>query len=148
MSGLDVIIVDDDPTVCETISEMVKRFYVWGDVLTFIEVDEAIEYCLNRETGIAIFIVDVFLGEKSGFDFLDAIGEKFISAHDDTIIITGKASDDVVDMCLAANVNHLLEKPIRLYALQLAVRAIAAKYLKFAKKLLQDPVFAKSVAGF
>jgi len=148
MSGLDVIIVDDDPTVCETISEMVKRFYVWGDVLTFIEVDEAIEYCLDRETGIAIFIVDVFLGEKSGFDFLDAIGEKFISAHDDTIIITGKASDDVVDICLAADVNYLLEKPIRLYALQLAVRAITTKYLKFAKKLLKDPVFAKSVAGF
>lgn len=148
MSGLDVIIVDDDPSVCETISAMVKKFYIWGDVLTFTEVDEAIDYCLNRETGIAIFILDVFLGEKSGFDFLDAIGEKFISAQEDTIVITGKASDDVVDICLAEDVNYLLEKPIRLYALQLAVKAIAMKYLKFAKKLLQEPGFAESVAEF
>jgi len=147
-NGLDVIIVDDDPGVCKLISEIVMRFYVWGDVISIIDVDEAIEYCLNRQIGIAIFIIDVFLGGKSGFYFLDAIEEKFASAHDDTIIITGKASDDIVNMCLASDVFYLLEKPIRPYALQLAVRAITTKYLKFAKKLLQDPVFARSVSGF
>ncbi len=147
-NGLDVIIVDDDPGVCKLISEIVMRFYVWGDVISIIDVDEAIEYCLNREIGIAIFIIDVFLGGKSGFYFLDTIEEKFASAHDDTIIITGKASDDIVNMCLASDVFYLLEKPIRPYALQLAVRAITTKYLKFAKKLLQDPVFARSVSGF
>ncbi len=147
-NGLDVIIVDDDPGVCKLISEIVMRFYVWGDVISIIDVDEAIEYCLNREIGIAIFIIDVFLGGKSGFYFLDTIEEKFASAHDDTIIITGKASDDIVNMCLSSDVFYLLEKPIRPYALQLAVRAITTKYLKFAKKLLQDPVFARSVSGF
>ena len=147
-NGLDVIIVDDDPGVCKLISEIVMRFYVWGDVISIVDVDEAIGYCLNREIGIAIFIIDVFLGGKSGFYFLDTIEEKFASAHDDTIIITGKASDDIVNMCLASDVFYLLEKPIRPYALQLAVRAITTKYLKFAKKLLQDPVFARSVSGF
>jgi CheY-like chemotaxis protein len=147
-SGLDVIIVDDDPNVCEVITEIVLRFYVWGDTLPFVDVDEAIAYCLNRKVGIAIFIVDVFLGGKSGFYFLDAIGEKFTSAHDDSIIITGKASDDVVNMCIASDVNYLLEKPIRPYALQLAVRAITGKYLKFAKRLLQDPNFAESISVF
>ena len=146
--GLDVIIVDDDPSVCKVITEIVMRFYVWGDIVPFVDVDEALEYCLNREVGIAIFIVDVFLGGKSGFYFLDAVGEKFTSAYDDSIIITGKASDDVVNMCLASDVNYLLEKPIRPYALQLAVRAITAKYLKFAKKLLQDPNFAESISVF
>jgi response regulator of citrate/malate metabolism len=147
-AGLDVIIVDDDPSVCKVITEIVMNFYVWGDILPFVNVDEAIAYCLNREVGIAIFIVDVFLGEKSGFYFLDAIEEKFISAHEDSIIITGKASDDVVNMCVASDVNYLLEKPIKPYALQLAVRAITTKYLKFAKKLLQDPNFAKSTSVF
>ena len=33
------------------------------------------------------------------------------------------------------------------YALQLAIRAINAKYLDFAKKLLQDNAFAQSVAS-
>ena len=113
-----------------------------------MDVDEAIEHCLNRETGIAIFIVDVFLGGKSGFHFLDDIAEKFASAYDDAIIISGSASDDIVNMCVSSGINYLLEKPIRSYALQLAVRAIMNKYLKFARKLLQDPLFAQRVAKF
>ena len=146
--GLDVIIVDDDPGVCELVFKIVKSFYIWGDVISFMDVDEAIEHCLNRETGIAIFIVDVFLGGKSGFHFLDDIAEKFASACDDAIIITGSASDDVVNMCVSSDINYLLEKPIRPYALQLAVRAIMNKYLKFARKLLQDPLFAQRVSRF
>ena len=146
--GLDVIIIDDDPVVCEVLSEIVKRFYTWGNVISYSNVDKAIEYCLGRETGVAIFIVDIFLGGKSGFFFLDLIREKFPTAHEDTIIITGNANDDVVNMCVASDVNHLLEKPVRPYALQLAVRSITSKYLKFAKKLLQDPDFAQNVASF
>lgn len=145
--GLDVIIVDDDLSVCELISTTIRRFYTWGEVISFNKPDEATKYCLGRDIGVAIFVVDVFLGGVSGFYFLDSIEDKFPTAHSDAIIITGNASDDIVDMCVASDVNHLLEKPIKPYALQLAVRAIAEKYLKFAKKLFQDPDFAKSVAN-
>ena len=143
--GLDVIIVDDDQGICDVIRELVESFYSWGKVVSFSNADRAIEYCLNRDVGVAIFIVDVFLGGLSGFYFLDAIEEKFPTAHEDAIIISGNASDDVVNMCLASKVNYLLEKPIKPYALQLAVRAITDKYLDFAKKLLQDQVYADSV---
>jgi CheY-like chemotaxis protein len=91
-------------------------------------------------------VVDVFLGGLSGFYFLDAVENRFPTAHEDAIIISGNASDDVVNMCLASNVNYLLEKPVKPYALQLAVRAITAKYLDFAKKLMQDAGFAENVA--
>ena len=37
--GLDVIIVDDDPAICEVASEIIKHFYVWGDVLAFTHAD-------------------------------------------------------------------------------------------------------------
>lgn len=146
--GLDVIVVDDDPDVCELISTTVKRFYTWGRVISFTDSEKATTYCLERDIGVAIFVVDVFLGGASGFYFLDAIEEKFPTAHSDAIIVTGNASDDIVNMCVASDVNHLLEKPIKPYALQLAVRAIAEKYLKFAKLLFKDPDFAKSIAKF
>jgi hypothetical protein len=42
-------------------------------------------------------------------------------------------------------VYHLLEKPVRPYALQLAVRAIVMKYVKFAKKLLSDTELAEII---
>ncbi len=144
--GLDVIVVDDDPGICEVISELIESFYSWGKVHSFSDPGEAISYCLNRKIGVAIFIVDVFLCGLSGFYLLDAIEAKYPTAHEDAILISGNASDDVVNMCLASNVNYLLEKPIKPYALQLAVRAITAKYLDFAKKLLQDSAFAENVA--
>jgi CheY-like chemotaxis protein len=144
--GLDVIVVDDDPGICEVISELIESFYSWGKVHFFSDPDEAISYCLNREIGVAIFVVDVFLRGLSGFYFLDALEPKYPTAHEDTIMISGNANDDVVNMCLASNVYYLLEKPIKPYALQLSVRAITAKYLDFAKKLLQDSQFAENVA--
>jgi CheY-like chemotaxis protein len=144
--GLDVIVIDDDPGICEIIAELIECFYTWGKVYCFSNPDEAITFCLDRDIGVAIFVVDVFLGGLSGFYFLDAIEQKYPTAHEDTIIISGNASDDVVNMCLASNVNYLLEKPLKPYALQLAVRAITAKYLDFAKKLLKDQRFAENVA--
>lgn len=143
--GLDVIIVDDDEAVCESISEIIGRFYSWGNVYVFSDDAEATLYCLNRDSGIAIFIVDVFLKDKSGFLFIDSVSRKFTGIYEDTIMITGNSNDDVVDMCVAAGINHLLEKPIRPYALQLAVRSIATKYLKFADQLLNDKAFSSDV---
>jgi CheY-like chemotaxis protein len=144
--GLDVIVLDDDPGIGEILSELIESFYTWGEVHCFTELNKAISFCLKRDIGVAIFVVDVFLGGLSGFSFLDAIDEKYPTAHEDAIIISGNANDDVVNMCLASNVNYLLEKPLKPYALQLAVRAITAKYLDFAKKLIQNPNFAENIA--
>jgi CheY-like chemotaxis protein len=146
--GLDVIVVDDEPEICELVAATIKRFYTWGNVFSFTDSEKATTYCLGRDIGVAIFVVDVFLGGISGFSFLDAIDKKFPTAHADAIVITGNASDDIVNMCVASDVNHLLEKPVKPYALQLAVRAIAEKYLKFAKRIFEDPEFAKSIANF
>jgi len=146
--GLDVILVDDDPNVCQLLVDIVKRFYVWGETISFTSADEALEACMARESSLGIFIVDIFLGGQSGFTFLDNLSEKYSTIHEDTIIITGNASDDIVNMCIASDVYHLLEKPVRPYALQLAVRSIISKYLKFAKKLFQDPSYARLVSRF
>ena len=144
--GLDVIVLDDDQGICEIISELIEDFYSWGKVYPFSDTEKAISFCLQRDIGVAIFVVDVFLGGLSGFYFLDAIEHRYPTAYEDAIMISGNASDDVVNMCLASNVNYLLEKPLKPYALQLAVRAITAKYLEFAKMLLQNPSFAEDVA--
>lgn len=144
--GLDVIVLDDDAGISRVLKELIESFYTWGEVICFSNADTAIEHCMQRESGVAIFVVDVFLKGMSGFFFLDSIESKFPSVHEDAIMISGKASEDVVDMCLASNVTYLLEKPVKPYALQLAVRAIMSKYLAFAKRLLRDPALASSIA--
>ena len=143
--GLDIVIVDDEQHVCEVLSETIRKFYTWGEIITFNDYKSALEYCLSRDKGLMIFVLDVFVEDSNGFAFLDAIAERYPNAHLDSIMISGMASDDVVDMCIAAGVNHLLEKPVRNYALQLAVRSIVMKYVKFAKKLLADTEFASIV---
>ena len=143
--GLDVIIVDDDPTICRLLEQIIRKFYDWGEILTFHNVDEAVAFCRSRDFVAAVFVLDVFLGEDTCFTFLEVIEDRFPMVYQDTVVITGNANDDVVNACVAAGINHLLEKPVRPYALQLAVRAILSKYLKFAKKLMEDPSFAEFV---
>lgn len=146
--GLDLIIIDDDSGVCTIISDIVKSFYTWGNVICFVDVDEALSYCQGCDIGVGIFMIDVFLGGQSGFDFIKKIENKFPSIYEDTIIITGNADEEMVNKCISSNVNYLLEKPIMPYALQLAIRSIAMKYMNFAKRLLRDPVFAADVSKF
>ncbi|MEA2101911.1 MAG: response regulator [Thermodesulfobacteriota bacterium] len=146
IDGLDLIIIDDEKEVCDVIKETIGTFYTWGDILIFTSIDEAFEYCMDCDTGIKIFILDVFVDQRNGFSFLDDIAEKYPSAKMDTIMISGNADADVVNMCVASGVNYLLEKPVKPYALQLAVRSILAKYLDFAKRLLNDPSLAESIS--
>jgi response regulator of citrate/malate metabolism len=145
---LDVIIVDDDPSVCLLITKIVQRFYSWGQVQSFTDAEAAISFCRKRKSSVAIFILDVFMGEETGFGFLEAIVDKYPLAYQDCIIVTGQADEDVVNMCLASDITYLIEKPIRAYTLQLAVRAIVTKYIKFAKRILRDPVLAENIKIF
>jgi len=146
--SLDVIIVDDDPAVCQTVSGLVTAFYTWGNVLGFTDFHEAASHCLHRPTGVAVFLLDAYLGEKTAFSLLEKITQNFPMAYEDTIIMTGYPSDDLVNTCLAMDIPYLLEKPVRPYALQLAVRAIVNKYIKFAKRLLDDPDFVGYLPRF
>lgn len=146
--GLDVIIVDDEPLICDLLTSAVKSFYTWGNVLSFTDAGEAVAFCRKKEPGVIIFILDVFIGRETAFSFLNAIADKFPVACEDTIIVTGHASDDVVNMCVASKVAYLIEKPIRTYSLRFAVMSIVSKYIRFAKKLLEDPELAQKVTGF
>lgn len=137
--GLNVIILDDDPHVCETVAEIINRFYVWGDVIPFTDASEAVQYCRGQETGMAIFVVDVFLEHETAFTFLDSISDKFLTAYEDAIVMTGNASDDVVNICVASDITYLLEKPVKPYTLQLAVTALVSKYIGFAQRFTAHP---------
>jgi DNA-binding NtrC family response regulator len=145
--SLDIIIVDDDPDVCDIVTRIIKRFYTWGQVRSFTDAEAAIAFCRSQRSTVSIFVLDVFMGDETGFGFLEAIADQYPLAYQDSIIITGKADEDVVNMCLASDITYLIEKPIRAYTLQLAVRAIVAKYIKFAKKILKDPGLAEYVGS-
>ena len=100
--GLDILIIDDEKEVCDVLSSHIRKFYTWGDITTCTDVERAVSYCRSRPGSIMIFVLDVFVGDSNGFLFLDAIADKYPNACHDTIMITGNANDDVVDMCVAS----------------------------------------------
>ena len=57
--GLDVIIVDDEDSVCKLISTVIKKFYTWGNIHEFTDVDDAITYCLTSDMGIALSLIHI-----------------------------------------------------------------------------------------
>jgi len=140
--GLDIIILDNETIICESISNILRSFYTWGNIHSFTEINEAISYVFVRDVCLGIYIIDVFLEESNGFQFLDAIKTKNPMIYSDTVMITAYASDDVVDMCLASGINYLLEKPINPYELQFTIRSLIEKYVKLAMELnkIPDPI--------
>ncbi|MGD8562216.1 MAG: response regulator [Desulfarculaceae bacterium] len=135
LEGLDVVILDDDEQVCQMLKAMVESFYTEGEIHAFTDFLQARTFCFDRDRSLAIFVLDVFLGEHSGFDFLEAVSLHYPMAAQDTVIITGSASEEVVEKCMDSGVNYLLEKPVKRYAFQFALRAIASKYLAMAQIL-------------
>lgn len=133
--NLDVIVLEDDPLMCSLITETLKGFYTWGDIHSFTKVNAALAFCREKKLGVAIFILDVYLDTKTAFDFLYQISDQCAWASEDTVMITGNASDDIVNMCIASNITYLIEKPIKAHALKLAVRAMVEKYLRYDKRL-------------
>lgn len=144
-SGLDVIILDDERQIADHLKDLTETFYSWGEVHAFFDVLEARTFCFNRESSLAIFVLDMFLEGQTAFDFIEAVTIHYPMAAEDSVLITGHASNDIVNMCMAAGVHHLLEKPIKPFAYQFAIRAIANKYLRFAKRLMHDPGLAGDV---
>src|SRR5512140_1904291 len=88
-NNLDVIVLDDDLQNCAVTTELLEDFYVWGKVHPFTDYRKALSFCKRRKDSIGIFVLDVYLGKESAFDFLDAISDRYVGAAEDTIIITG-----------------------------------------------------------
>ncbi|MBW2066883.1 MAG: response regulator [Deltaproteobacteria bacterium] len=138
-NGLKIIVLEDDPGVCGILSDMIRGFYTWGQVVSFTNPADAISYCRGLKEDVALFVLDVFLKDLTCFEFLDGISDKFPMAYENSIIISGYASEDVVNMCTASDIRHFLEKPVSLYALQHAVLNTVSRYIRWASKFCKCP---------
>ena len=106
-NGLDTIVVDEDPQICDQVSDVVKSFYTWGEVHPFSDYDQALEFSLNRDVGLGIFVLSSLFVGRIGFDFLDSLEPKFPLIYEDSIVTADYASDDLVNMCLAVGIEHI-----------------------------------------
>jgi FixJ family two-component response regulator len=103
-----VTIVDDDPLVCENLTEVIRS---WGlSAEGFTQPESAMVHI--RENRCDVVLLDVFISEVSGLDLIPQISS---DSSDDLkiIIITGFADKDTAIRALKLGAFDLLEKPFR-----------------------------------
>ncbi len=103
-----VTILDDDPLICENLTEVIHG---WGlGAQGFTKPEAALAHI--RETRCDIILLDVFISEVSGLDLIPQIAD---DSSDDLkiIVITGFADKNTAIRALKLGAFDLLEKPFQ-----------------------------------
>ena len=126
--GLDVIIVDDDPGVCQVISEIIKSFYVWGDVFTFTDVDdasdgtEALEKLREKRYGLVIS--DWNMEPMTGYELLKEVRADEELNRTPFIMITAESNTENVIAAKKAGVSNYIVEPSNAGTLKAKIAAV------------------------
>ncbi len=122
------LIVDDDLTIAENTAEYFNMFdlptaYVTGydDAIAFLEENE-----------VSLILLDINLGEKSGFDLCKRIREDYDMP---IFFISARKSDDNVLMALNIGGDDYISKPFSANILLAKVKTVLARYEKAAEAL-------------
>ena len=117
----DCLIVDDEVMLSENTREYFNMF----DVKTAWVADEAACLEFFRENETDLILLDINLGDKSGFDLCKHL-RKTISVP--ILFISARTSDD--DMLLALNIggDDYIKKPYSLSVLLAKVKAVLKRY--------------------
>ena len=130
-----IAILDDDPLVCDTLTELIQS---WGlRAEGFTQPEAALAHI--RENKCDVVLLDVFICDVSGLDLIPQIVKE---ASDDLkiISITGLADKDTAIQALKLGAYDLLEKPFRngllYYSILRALKSLANE--RELKKLKYD----------
>ena len=117
------LIVDDDITIAETTAEYFEMFDIKTAYVTGY--DEAIEFLEENE--VSLILLDINLGEKSGF----ALCKKIREDYDMPIFfISARKSDDNILMALNIGGDDYISKPYSMNVLLAKVKTVLARYEK------------------
>jgi len=132
------LMIDDDVTIAETTAEYfnifdIKTAYVTG-------YDEAVAFL--RENTVSLLLLDINLGERSGFELCKQIREDYDMP---ILFISARTSDDDVLTALNIGGDDYIKKPYTLNILLAKVKAILSRYERAAEAAYAAS--AKAVSG-
>ncbi len=117
MKNCQVLIVDDDLTICESIQEFLGMFGC--DAFTAYSAEEAIGI-LRSET-IQVVITDIRLPGMDGLEFTDLVKREFDA---DVIVMTGYSGDYSYEGAISKGASDFVFKPVRFEELLLRTRRV------------------------
>ena len=116
-----VLMIDDDKMIATATSEYFNMFGVKTAYVT--SYDDAIEFLDQHDA--SLILLDINLGEKSGFDLCRKIRENYDLP---IFFISARTSDDDVLIALNIGGDDYIKKPYTLSVLLAKVKAAAARY--------------------
>lgn len=110
-----ILIVDDEPIVCELLEAMASSLGIKAKSITrSLKVMDEV-----RNTFYNLVLLDVFMPERSGFELIPDIQKA--SSDTKIIIITGHADKEITIKALRLGAFDFLEKPINMELLSYSV---------------------------
>lgn len=122
LSPRAVLIVDDEPSICLLLSEMLQS--TGHPVLTAGSADEALRYL--RARSVAVVIVDVQLGGTDGIAFLQQaldVDNRLLG-----IVMTGHGNIELAVRAMKSGAADFLTKPFQVELVRLAVSRLLELY--------------------
>ena len=116
-----VLMIDDDEMIAAATSEYFNMFGVRTAYVT--SYDDAVIFL--DENDVSLLLLDINLGEKSGFDLCRKIRENYDLP---IFFISARTSDDDVLIALNIGGDDYIKKPYTLSVLLAKVKAAAARY--------------------
>lgn len=123
------LIVDDEITIAENTAEYFNMFDIPTAYVTSYEEAEA----YFNENCVSLVLLDVNLGDKSGFTLCKKIRESYDIP---ILFISARNSDDDVLTALSIGGDDYICKPFSLNVLLAKVKAVLARYEKAAEAVM------------
>ena len=120
-----IFVLDDEPFMNNLITQTLYSMGV-TQVTQAKGVDEAVETLSNTGGAPDLFLVDLEMPEKTGFDFIRILraGETAAPAERPVIILTGRADSEGVLTAKKLGINNYLLKPVSKAGLEQRLRAV------------------------
>ena len=139
---MNILCVDDDPTILQFFIEMLKKLPLsHSEITAAMYGEQAIDIVTGRS--IDLVILDLMLPDISGLEALRRIKE--LRPRIEVLVVTGYASAETAVAAMKAGARDYIEKPVDLVALREKMTAIInlierereAEEDRFAKELME-----------
>ena len=120
-TNIDVMVLDDEPTVCERLKDFFEKDGM--KVETFTESSKAVERLAQQR--FHVVVTDLKMKGPTGIDVLVAV--KNLNLPTEVIVITGYRTMDVTRAAECVGAYAFLDKPFRLEQLRDLVKKAAKK---------------------
>ena len=133
VQGMNLLIIDDD-AICSFINTRVAQTSgIFREILSVHNGQAAMDFLQTAANGDGktpdVILVDLNMPVINGFDFITAFhGLKFLNKKKiDVVVLTSSSELRDMERARALGINHYLQKPLTVNALQATIYALKNK---------------------